>query len=164
MYALNLLLPFLFAAATLVPAPAQPPADPELDAAYAELSRTVQEGDFEGYAALYHPDAVLVNKLSGESYPIATALAGWKPGFDATRDGQMKASVEFRITQRLADATTAHDTGMFRYVSQSGTAEPQVALIHFESLYVKKDGAWLMVMEYQKSVATEAEWEAASAD
>lgn len=158
MYALNLLLPLFVAAATLAPV------NPELDAAYAEMSRTVQEGDFEGYAALYHPDAVLVNRLSGESYPIASALAGWKPGFDATRDGQMKASVEFRFTQRLADATTAHDTGIFRYVAQSGTAEPQVALIHFESLFVKQDGTWLMVMEYQKSVATEAEWEAASAD
>ncbi|MGD2123925.1 MAG: hypothetical protein PVJ76_19395, partial [Gemmatimonadota bacterium] len=33
----------------------------ELDAFWAEVSRTVAEGDFEGYAATYHEDAVLVS-------------------------------------------------------------------------------------------------------
>ena len=41
-----------------------------------------------------HPDAVLVVGGSG-SYPIATALAGWKSGFDDTREGRAEAGVEF---------------------------------------------------------------------
>jgi uncharacterized protein (TIGR02246 family) len=132
----------------------------ELDAYWAEGSRTVAEGDFEGYAKIYHPDAVLVVGGSG-SYPIATALAGWKQGFDDTREGNAEAGVEFRLTERLVGETTAHETGIFRYFLTPEEGEEQVALIHFEALLVKKDGRWLMLMEYQKGPATEEEWAAA---
>lgn len=132
----------------------------ELDAFWAELSRTVAEGDFEGYAATYHPDAILVSGLAGTSYPIAQALDGWKQGFVDTKAGRMEAGVEFRFTQRLSDATTAHETGIFRYSVVGADGQRTEQLIHFEGLLVKKDG-WKMVMEYQKSAATPEEWEAA---
>ena len=80
----------------------------ELDAFWAEVSRTVGEGDFEGYAATYHDDAILVSMSSQTSYPISQALDGWKQGFMDTQAGAMWASVEFRFTQRLSDETTAH--------------------------------------------------------
>ena len=133
----------------------------DLDAFWAEVSRTVGEGDFEGYAATYHPDAVLVNLGGGVSYPIADALAGWKQGFDDTAAGKMKAHVEFRFTQRLNDANTAHETGMFHYTAQTGDGEPQGSPLHFQALLVKKGGAWKMVMEYQMTPATMEEWDAA---
>jgi len=132
----------------------------ELDAYWTEGSRTVAEGDFEEYAKIYHPDAVLVVGGSG-SYPIATALAGWKPGFDDTREGRAEAGVEFRFTERLIGETTAHETGIFRYFLRPDEGDEQIALVHFEALLVKKDGRWLMLMEYQKGPATEAEWVAA---
>ena len=119
------------------------------------------EGDYDGYAAGHHPDAVLVSLASGTSYPIARALAGWKQGIDDTRAGRTSAGVEFRFTRRLSDGTTAHETGMFRYFSRAAEAEPEVATVHSEALLVKKEGAWEMVMEFQKDDATEAEWEAA---
>ncbi len=132
----------------------------ELDAYWAELSRTVAEGDFEGYARLYHPDAVIV--LDGNAtHPIAVALAGWKQGFDDTRDGRAEAGVEFRFTVRLHDATTAFESGIFRYTLSPEEGDDAVALVHFEGLLVKKDGRWLMVMERQKGPATDAEWAAA---
>lgn len=133
----------------------------ELDAYWAEVSRTVAEGDFEGYAALYHRDAVLVSLASNTSYPIASALAGWKQGFDDTRDGSAKAGVSFRFTQRLHDETTAHETGIFRYSLEPTGEDPIDVMVHFEGLLVKKDGEWRMLMEYQKQPATAAEWEAA---
>jgi hypothetical protein len=133
----------------------------ELDDYWAEMARTVAEGDFEGYSRLYHPDAVLVSLGSGTSYPIARALAGWERGFVDTRAGRAQASVTFRFTQRLHDETTAHETGIFRYTLDPEDGDPTTALLHFEGLLVRKDGAWLMVMEYQKQPATEEEWEAA---
>jgi ketosteroid isomerase-like protein len=133
----------------------------ELDAFWAELSRTVAEGDFDGYARLYHPDAVLVSLGSQSSYPIAQALSGWQQGFVDTRAGKAEAGVTFRFTQRLHDESTAHETGMFRYSFAPADGTPTVVTVHFESLLVQKDGAWLMVMEYQKSVATEEDWQAA---
>ena len=149
----------LLLAAASAPAPAQVMA--ELDAYWTELARTVAEGDYEAYAAAYHDDAVLVTLTGGSSYPIAEALARWKPGFDDTRAGNMSAGVEFRLTRRLNDATTAHETGIFRYFSRQPGEEPDVALVHFEALLVKLDGQWKMVMEYQKEPATPGEWEKA---
>ncbi len=133
----------------------------ELDAFWAEVSRTVAEGDFEGYARTYHEDAILVSGGSETTYAIAQALDGWKQGFDDTKAGKVKAGVDFRFTQRFSDGETAHETGMFRYWTQTADAEPVAAVIHMQALLVKK-GAWLMMMEYQVGPATSEEWEAAA--
>lgn len=136
------------------------PNDPatEIDAFWDEMSRTVAEGEFEEYAALYHEDAVLVNGISGESYPIADALDGWEQGFSDTKAGKMSASVEFRFSERLHSETTAYDTGIFNYTSQIEGQEPQPIYVHFQGLLVKKNGEWKLVMEYQESMASEEEW------
>ena len=123
------------------------------------VTRTVEEGDFEGYSRLYHPDAVLVSSGSGASHPISQALVGWEKDFDATRQGKARSSVTFRFTQRLHDETTAHESGMFRYTAKLEDGSETVGTVHFEGLLVRKDGVWLMVMEYQKQPATDEEWE-----
>lgn len=136
------------------------PVAAELDAFWAGISKAAAAGDYDAMAGAYHPDAVLVSESRGKSLPIAEALAGWKPGIEATKRGEMSASVEFRFTERLNDRTTAHQTGIFRYEEQRPGGEPSVVYIHFEALLVTQDG-WKMLMEYQKQAATEAEWEAA---
>jgi ketosteroid isomerase-like protein len=130
----------------------------EIDKYWAEVSRTVSEGDFEGYAATYHEDAILVNGLSGKSYPISGALSGWKKGFDDTKAGKMRASVEFRFSDRFHSSSTAHETGIFMYTSESEGEEPSTAYIHFQGLLTKKNGKWVSMMEYQVSMASEEEW------
>ena len=130
----------------------------ELDAYWAEVSRTVTEGDFEGYAAAYHEDAVLVSNFSHTSTPIANALAEWKQGFMDTKAGNMAAEVTFRFSQRYSDGATAHETGIFRYAATPAGGERTEQFIHFEGLLVNK-GGWKMVMEFQKSPATLDEWE-----
>ena len=154
LFALSMVFVWSFAFSALVEAQTN-----ELDAYWAEVTRTVTEGDFVGYAALYHDDAVLVNNLNQTSVPIASALAGWKQGFIDTKAGKMTAGVTFRFSQRLHDGATAHETGIFRYAFTPDGGEETVSLIHFEALMVKKR-VWKMVMEYQKSQATQAEWEA----
>lgn len=131
----------------------------ELDAYWKEVSTAVRKGDFEGYKATMHPLGTLVSGARKTSYPLTEALQRWKPGFDATASGSMEADVQFRFSQRLGDATTAHETGIFRYSSAEDGAAPEVAYIHFEGLLVKQD-RWLIMMEYQKRTATKAEWEA----
>jgi ketosteroid isomerase-like protein len=157
----NVIRVTLLAAALLVgAAPAQAQVVAELDAYWAEVERTAREGDFEGYAAVYHEDAVLVSAGSMSSYPISAALAGWRQGFVDTREGRVDASVEFRFSQRLNDETTAHETGIFHYRLVNAAGEVSESRVHFEALMVKKDGTWLMLMEYQKEPATDAEWNA----
>jgi hypothetical protein len=135
----------------------------ELDAFWAEVSRTVAEGDFEGYAAAYHEDAILVSGLSETTHPIARALEGWKQGFLDTQAGLVEASVEFRFTRRLSDDTTGHETGIFHYEAVDSEGNHTGQFIHFEALLIREQG-WKMMMEHQKSAATQEEWEAAGGE
>ena len=142
----------------------EPGSDPahvaqELNAYWAEVSQAVLKGDFAGYSATCHPEGILVSGIRQTSYPLTQALERWKPGFDDTRAGQMQASVEFRFSQRLHSSTTAHETGIFRYASRRDGQET-IDYINFEGLLQKSSGRWRIVMEYQKSLATAAEWQA----
>jgi hypothetical protein len=130
----------------------------ELDAYWAEVSRSIREGDFEGYKATCHPKGVLVSGKSQSSYLLTKALAGWKQGIMDTKTGKIKASVTFRFSQRFGDETTAHETGMFLYSSVDTNGKASQSYIHFEALLVKED-AWRILMEYQKSTATKEDWE-----
>ena len=132
----------------------------ELDAYWAEVSRTVGEGDFEGYKATCHPLGVLVSGTKEKSYPLSDALAKWKVEFDNTKAGKMKASVEFRFSKRFGDATTAHETGMFLYKSTNEAGKETAAYIHLIALLLKDENGWQVMMEHQKSVGTKAEWDA----
>jgi ketosteroid isomerase-like protein len=132
----------------------------ELDAYWAIVSKAVNTGDFETYAATCHPEGVLVSGGKQMSQPLAAALARWKQEFTDTRDGKMKASVEFRFSRRIGDATTAHETGIFLYTAQPEGGPPKAEHIHFEALLVKKPDGWKILMENQKGSATESAWQA----
>jgi hypothetical protein len=82
------------------------------------------------------------------------------PG-DDTKAGKATAGVEFRFSQRLRDASTAHYTGIFHYWFAPKDGERTDSYVHFEGLLIKKTGEWKMVMEYQKQPATAQEWAAA---
>ncbi len=135
----------------------------ELNQYWTEVSRTVREGDFEGYKATYHQDAVCVF-TTGENKrtsPIDVQLALWKKDFVDTNAGKTKNNVAFRFTQRVGDPTTAHETGIFYFTSVDKYGKVlSGGGVHFESLLVKRNGKWLAMMEYQKSKATQEEWEA----
>ena len=133
-----------------------------LDQYWAEVSRTVREGDYEGYGALYHEDAVVIFATRGNksSMAISEALAGWKPGFDDTKAGKIKANVDFRFSQRIGNENTAHETGVFAYSSEDNAGNKSGDYVAFEMLLVKKNGKWLGMMEYQKNRVTQAEWDA----
>jgi len=129
----------------------------EMDAYWTEVSRCVNEGDFDGYKATFHEDAVYVSGTNGEAYPISDALTRWKPDFTTTKSGKIKASVEFKFSTRLGDGTTAHETGIFHYTSVDADGVENSYYIKFEALLVKQ-GTWKAMMEYQKSEATEEDW------
>lgn len=144
--------------------PQKQPPSAELDAFWAQAASVVSKGDFETYAAMYHPDAVLVQTTTppGSTKPIAKALENWKPGFEETAAGHQIVDLEFRFSHRLESPTSAHEWGIFRYQStqKASPEETTTVFMHFESLLVKKSpGGWLWMMEYQKQKATEVEWE-----
>lgn len=124
---------------------------------WSEVSRAVNEGDFEAYSATCHTKATLVAGIGEKAYPLSKALARWKKEFDATKAGIRKSSVEFRFSQRLGDEDAAHETGIFLYSYEQG-GEKGSDYINFEALLVK-EGTWKIMMEYQKSLATKEEWD-----
>ena len=132
----------------------------ELDAYWAEVSRSVREGDFEGYEATCHEDGVLVSGVRKYSQPLSEALARWKKEFDATKSGLVKANVEFRFAQRIGDDTTAHEKGIFLYSTVDAEGKKSAEHIHFEALLIKRSNKWQILMEYQKSKATLEQWQA----
>ena len=132
----------------------------QLDSYWSEVSKAVGSGDFEAYQASCHPVGVLVSGVKRNSSPLAEALKRWKREFDDTKSGKMKASVAFKFSQRFGDATTAHETGMFLYTATPDGGAEVAEYIHFEALLVKHEGHWKIVMEYQKSKGTKAEYEA----
>ena len=72
----------------------------------------------------------------------------------------MTAGVDFHFTQRLYDQTTAHETGMFRYYTIDKQGKHSEFIAHMNALLIKKEGKWLIMMEYQKSKMTRAQWDA----
>lgn len=132
----------------------------ELDAYWNRVSQAVRQGDFESYRQTCHPLGVLVSGNKRMSQPLTAALARWKQEFVDTQSGAMKAQVDFRFSRRMGDATTAHETGIFRYESQRKGEEPKVEFVRLEALLLKENGRWQIMMEHQRESATEADWQA----
>ncbi len=130
----------------------------ELEGYWAEVSRAVREGDFDGYRATCDPQGILVSGIKGESYLLSKALKRWKKEFDDTRTGERKSWVDFRFSHRYGDGDTAHEAGIFRYAFEQGEKKA-VEFVEFEALLRKREGRWVIVMEYQKDLADESEWE-----
>ena len=80
-------------------------------------------------------------------------------GFDDTKSGKIIANLKIKIFQRRFDSSTAHETGIFHYYTINKEGEQNDIYIHFESLWVKKNNKWLMIMEYQKSITDKEEWD-----
>ncbi|MEI6607063.1 MAG: hypothetical protein WCP35_17260 [Verrucomicrobiota bacterium] len=131
----------------------------DLDGFWAEVSRTVREGDFKGYKATCHGEGVLVSGVKKTTQPLAKALERWEQDFVDAKSGKTKTNVEFRFSQRIGDESTALESGIFLYSLIDATGLVKHEYIHFEVLLVKRD-TWKTLMEYQKSKATREEWEA----
>lgn len=136
----------------------------EIDRTYwAEISRTVKEGDFEGYKATCQDNAVLVATAgkNKRSEPMTLALARWQQGFMDTQQGKQRDNVSFRFSQRIGSETTAHETGIFHFTSRDAAGKLlSESYMYFETLLLKQGDKWVCLMEYQKAEATREEWEA----
>ena len=130
----------------------------ELDGYWLRVSQAVKTGDLEAYRATCPPDGVLVSGKNAKSELLSQALIRWGKEFADTKAGKMKARVEFRFSKRIRGKDTAHETGIFLYSSQRVGQEWKRDYVHFEALLVKKKGKWKILMEFQKSLATKAEW------
>ena len=149
----KLITTILLAAVCLTPVQAQ-----DADDVYGETTRTVEQVDFDGMAAAYHKDAVLVSATGTK--PIGDVMARWRREGEAGAAAGGAASVSFRFSSHQHSETTAFDKGIFRYWAQDKDGTRKIAMLHFEGLLIKRDGKWLWLMERQMHAATQAQWDA----
>lgn len=121
------------------------------------LIATVATDDIAGMGRLYLPDAVLVSPKA--TTPIKQTLERWGRDMVAARAKGNRARVEFRFTQRLDSATTAFDSGLFKYtvIENSGASSSQY--YPFEILLAKIDGQWRILMERQFAEVSQDAWD-----
>lgn len=117
---------------------------------------TVKRDDIVGMGQTYHPDAVLVTPR--DTVAIKPTLERWGRDMVANKAKGTTAMVEFRFTSRQDGATTAFESGIFKYttIDKAGVSTP--GYYPFEQLLVKIDGRWRILMERQFAPVTEADW------
>ena len=118
---------------------------------------TVATDDIIGMGRVYFPDAVLVTPRG--TTPIKETLERWGRDMAAAKAKGNRATVEFRFSRRQDDATTAFETGIFKYtvIEKSGASNPK--FYPFEQLMAKTNGKWRVLMERQFAEVTQDAWD-----
>ena len=119
--------------------------------------KTVATDDIVGMGNVYLPNAVLVTPRATAT--IKDTLERWGKDMVAAKAKGSKATVEFRFSRRQDDATTAFESGIFKYtvIDKSGASSPK--FYPFEELLVKTNGKWRVLMERQFAEVTTSEWD-----
>ncbi len=122
------------------------------------IATSVVDADIAAMARTYHPDAVLVSGTG--TRPIRAALDGWGKDMVTSKAKGTHATVEFRFSLRQDDAETAFETGVFKYtvIDKGGVSTPSYRRL--ETLLVKQDGRWRILMERQLDAVTQQVWDA----
>lgn len=131
----------------------------EIDGAWDKIKNNIISGDFRSFKSSYHRDAILVNGITKKCYPIKKAFDGWRQGFIDTKAGILDANLELKFSQRVFDKYTAHEIGIFHYYTIDKKGKKIDSYVHFESLWIKKQNKWFMLMENQVSKTNKQEWD-----
>ncbi len=134
-----------------------------LDAFWAELGRSIMEGDIDGMRGVYHPDAVGLY-WQGDTYSMGLmteandAQAGY---FLETRNGARTIDIQWRFVKRVHDANAAHEIAIARFIETPAGGTARTSYGHIEAFLVNR-GKWLSLVSNVRWNATEAEWNAAA--
>lgn len=133
------------------------PTSSEIDSqVWAAVAASVVADDIVAMGKTYHPAAVLVTKAGTQ--PISAALVGWGKDMVTAKKAGTRATVELRFDRRQDDATTAFEAGAFKYTTTDRSGKSTSGYTRFESLLVKTNGRWQILMEHQLDPITESDW------
>lgn len=118
---------------------------------------TVATDDIVRMGEAYYPNAVLVNPR--ETAPIKDTLDRWGKDMVAAKAKGNKAEVEFRFSRRQDGATTAFESGIFKYTVIEKSGARTSKFYPFEALLAKANGKWRVLMERQFAEVTQADWD-----
>ncbi|MEP7116699.1 MAG: hypothetical protein ABI880_03915 [Acidobacteriota bacterium] len=122
------------------------------------VAASVSDDDIVAMGRTYHPAAVLVAKDGTKL--IAAALDGWGKDIQTAKKNGVRATVAFRFSTRRDDATSAFETGIFKYTTTDRAGVSTSSYTTMEALLTNYEGAWRILMEHQLGATTEAAWNA----
>ena len=132
----------------------------QLDAFWAELGRSVMEGDLDGLRAVYHPDA-LDYDWEGDSYEIKLMSSSLDEQIDfhkGTKNGERRIELEWRFSSRIHNSHAAHEVGVARFTQTPRDSVSTSYYAHVEEYLVKK-GKWVSLVSNVRWNATIEEWD-----
>lgn len=153
------LLTTIAALTFLLPASAPAQSTAAIDAqVWSALSASVVDQDIDAMAATYHPDAVVVTP--GGTTLASAQLPKWGKDMAVAKTRGETATVAFRFSQRIDNADTAFEVGMFKYTVIDSAGTGTSYHIPMESLLVRLHDRWVVVMERQFAAVGPEEWDA----
>ena len=131
----------------------------ELDLFWAEVVRTVTEGDLAGARATYNPDAITssVGPNGRGIFRVYDREQNVERN-NLVRSGEIVRGLEFKFTDRLHSETEAHEIGMFHFWTQEKDKGRQDVYGRVEAFLIKED-RWMMTVENQDWTASKSEWD-----
>ena len=111
------------------------------------VAATVVSSDIVAMGKVYHPNAIYVDGRGTQ--PIAEVLAIWGKDMVTMKNAGSTAMVELRFGKRQDNATTAFQSGAFKYTVTDKAGVRTSSTIAFEALLTKHNGAWRILMEHQ---------------
>lgn len=121
------------------------------------VAATVVSSDIVAMGKVYHPNAIYVDGRGTQ--PIAEVLAIWGKDMVTMKNAGSTAMVELRFGKRQDNATTAFQSGAFKYTVTDKAGVRTSSTIAFEALLTKHNGAWRILMEHQIGPIDAAAWD-----
>jgi hypothetical protein len=123
------------------------------------IIKSVLESDYETHAACYHPSAVVVMEMNNQSMTGKQWLENVKIDFAKLKDAPKSTYLKLRFDKRIFSSNTAFETGVYSYSAIDENRIRRTSYTSFESLAVRENGNWQIIMEHQKERVTIKEWE-----
>jgi len=145
----------------------KPGQDPEIIAQidkelWKPLIESVNEADYPLHESCYHPSAVMVLEITGETMSGKQWLEGVKTGFEARKNQAKTTFIKMRFSKRLHDSVSGFETGIFLF-SSIRDGQRNNRYIKFEFLLTRENGKWQLLLENQQERMTEEDWNALDA-
>jgi hypothetical protein len=133
--------------------PAPKPADPEILKAldrgiWQPFVRAYGEHKADDYIALHSRQLVRVSAEQKSIDPYDLWIERTRAMFKSFADRNRRFAIAFRFTERIANADTASERGIFEFSVLAPNAEPRRFYGKFHVLSRKEDGRWKILSDY----------------
>ncbi len=149
------------------PAPANPVILKAIDNdIWVPFSKAYSDMKADPYIALHSNSLIRVMGDVRFVEPYDGFVKNMKSMFDNLGKQKAKLSIEFRFTERIANADTASERGIYEFIITDSTGKKTKIYSRFHTFLKKEGGKWKIVMDYdssEKGAANEAAFKAAFA-